>query len=161
MHGSISQSPAKGVVYVRITQHSSARVVIAALTAVTAACSPEPMLENTIAVTPTASVATDAFGSHIALVSVDIACVPDSYQFRVKCYDRSGEMVGAWGREGEGPGEFLGSTLVAVVRRPPDRRGFSTEAIDWYDIGDVQFGPPTPAAPSTGFPESPRTARPG
>ncbi len=100
-------------------QHSSARVVIVGLTAVTATCSPEPMPESTIALTPTASVSTDAFGSHVALISADVACAPDSYQFRVKCYGRGGEVVGAWGREGEGPGEFQD---LMQVRRWPNQR---------------------------------------
>ena len=35
-----------------------------------------------------------------------VACVIDSYETRVRCVDREGTVVGVFGREGEGPGEF-------------------------------------------------------
>ena len=34
------------------------------------------------------------------------ACVIDSYEVRVRCVDAEGSVVGVFGREGEGPGEF-------------------------------------------------------
>ncbi|WP_419938854.1 hypothetical protein [Candidatus Palauibacter sp.] len=34
------------------------------------------------------------------------ACVIDSYEVRVRCVDAEGSVVGIFGREGEGPGEF-------------------------------------------------------
>lgn len=34
------------------------------------------------------------------------ACVVDSYDYRVRCVDPDGSVVGVFGREGEGPGEF-------------------------------------------------------
>ena len=44
---------------------------------------------------------------HVALMSDETtACVIDSYEMRVQCVDRSGGVVGVFGREGEGPGEF-------------------------------------------------------
>ena len=44
---------------------------------------------------------------HVALMSDETtACVVDSYEMRVHCVDRSGDVVGVFGREGEGPGEF-------------------------------------------------------
>ena len=44
---------------------------------------------------------------HVALMSDETtACVVDSYEMRVHCVDRSGGVVGVFGREGEGPGEF-------------------------------------------------------
>ena len=60
---------------------SSSRLVIAGLAAVTAACSPEQLPEATVALTPVATVPSDAFSTHIALISDDVACVPDSYEF--------------------------------------------------------------------------------
>ena len=108
-----------GVVPVPIAPHSRAKVVIAALVAVTATCSPEQLPEATVALKPVAAVSSDAFGTHIALISDDVACVPDSYEFRVMCYDRGGEMLGVWGREGEGPGEFQD---IMQVWRWPHRR---------------------------------------
>ena len=35
------------------------------------------------------------------------ACVIDSYEVRVRCVDGEGSVVGVFGREGEGPGEFI------------------------------------------------------
>ena len=35
--------------------------------------------------------------------------------------------------------DILGSTLVALVERKPDRYGVAQRAIDWYDIGKVRF----------------------
>ena len=96
-----------------------ARLVIAALATVTAACSTEQLPETTVALTPAASVPSDAFTSHIAAISDDIACVPDTLEFRIMCYDRSGKVHGVWGREGEGPGEF--KNLMQVRRWPQQR----------------------------------------
>ena len=95
------------------------QVVIAALCTATATCSPEQLSEATVPLTPTASVPSDAFTSHIAAISDDIACVPDTLEFRVICYDRSGMVRGVWGREGEGPGEFKD---FMQVRRWPQQR---------------------------------------
>ena len=36
--------------------------------------------------------------------------------------------------------DILGSILVALVERKPDRHGIAQRAIDWYDTGDVGFG---------------------
>ncbi len=36
--------------------------------------------------------------------------------------------------------DILGSTLVVLVERAPDRIGIAQQAIDWYDIGSVEFG---------------------
>ncbi len=36
--------------------------------------------------------------------------------------------------------DILGSTLVALVERTPDRNGIAQRAIDWYDIGAVEAG---------------------
>ena len=35
--------------------------------------------------------------------------------------------------------DILGSTLVALVERKPDPDGIAAKAIDWYDIGDLEF----------------------
>lgn len=42
----------------------------------------------------------------IALVADTLACVVDSYESNVVCYDSQGAEVVVWGTEGEGPGEF-------------------------------------------------------
>lgn len=51
----------------------------------------------------------------IALLSDEVtACVAESFAYRVHCFDRSGEVVGVFGGEGEGPGEFdMTNVLVA------------------------------------------------
>ena len=36
--------------------------------------------------------------------------------------------------------DMLGSTLVVLVERTPDRIGIAQQAIDWYDIDSVEFG---------------------
>ena len=42
------------------------------------------------------------------------ACVAEDFEYRVHCFDRSGEVVGVFGGEGEGPGEFdMPNVLVA------------------------------------------------
>lgn len=108
-----------GIGPVSIASHPRTRVVTAALVVVTTACSREELPETTVALTPTASVQSDAFTTHIAAISDDLACVPDTREFRIMCYDRSGKVHGVWGREGEGPGEF--QDLMQVRRWPQQR----------------------------------------
>ena len=57
----------------------------------------------------------------IALADEQTACVLESFEFRVVCRGREGEELAAFGREGDGPGEFRGLRLVARVS--PDRLG--------------------------------------
>ena len=38
--------------------------------------------------------------------------------------------------------DILGSTLVALVERKPGRDGIAANAIDWYDIGNLEFPDP-------------------
>ena len=42
----------------------------------------------------------------IALVSEDVACTIESFEKRVVCGSRAGNVVGVFGKEGDGPGEF-------------------------------------------------------
>ncbi len=35
--------------------------------------------------------------------------------------------------------DILGSTLVALVERKPDRYGIAQRAVDWYDISQIEF----------------------
>ncbi len=51
----------------------------------------------------------------IALTDEGTACTADSFEFRVVCRGREGEEFVAFGREGDGPGEFRGLSLVARV----------------------------------------------
>ena len=67
----------------------------------------------------------------IALMSDEItACVIDSYEVRVRCVDRSGDVVGVFGREGEGPGEFDGLTSLV---------GGADNTVGTVDIGLGRF----------------------
>lgn len=53
----------------------------------------------------------------VALVDDRTACVIVSYEFQVRCVDRSTGTVGVFGNEGEGPGEFR---YPSEVFRGPD-----------------------------------------
>ena len=53
--------------------------------------------------------------TYIALADEEMACVIESFEYRVLCLDPGGATVGTFGREGEGPGEFL--TPAAIFRK--------------------------------------------
>lgn len=55
--------------------------------------------------------------NRIAVTPEGIACVIDSYEIRIHCVDRDDRVIGSFGREGDGPGEFLGPTSID---RAPD-----------------------------------------
>ena len=62
---------------------------------------------STLALEPVASVdAPLGFSNDIALVTNDITCLVDAYEFQIECRTRNGRIVGVFGRKGEGPGEF-------------------------------------------------------
>ena len=48
----------------------------------------------------------------IALVSEDVACVINSFDPRLYCVDSRRNVVGAFGREGEGPGELRNPAFI-------------------------------------------------
>ena len=48
----------------------------------------------------------------VAMVGADAACTLDTYDVKVVCVDRTGGVVANFGREGEGPGEFLRPTSL-------------------------------------------------
>lgn len=61
----------------------------------------------TLALEPVASVdAPLGFSNDIALVTNDITCLVDAYEFQIECRTRNGRIVGVFGKKGEGPGEF-------------------------------------------------------
>ena len=100
---------------------SPCAVLTAALCAVLAAtaCKNE-LADNAIsaplALLPVAtSPAPLSVSKRIALADEETACIIDSFEFRVVCGRREGEEVVAFGREGDGPGEFRGLSLVARV----------------------------------------------
>ena len=53
----------------------------------------------------------------VALVDTKTACVIESFEFRILCTNPKGVTVGAFGGEGEGPGEYLNP--VHVFRESP------------------------------------------
>ena len=83
------------------------------------ACQNEPThnaMPAPLALLPAAaSPAPLSVSKRIALADEDTACVIDSFEFRVVCGRREGEEVVKFGREGDGPGEFRGLSLVARV----------------------------------------------
>ena len=81
----------------------------------TTGCTADPADPSIVVLKPVAStVAPYSRIDDIALVSADIACVIDTYEFRVRCGDRAGDVLGVFGRKGEGPGEF--GSLPALER---------------------------------------------
>lgn len=100
------------------------------------ACRNEPAnnaIPSALALVPTAtSPAPLSVSKSIALADEDTACVIDSFDFRVFCERRDSEKVVAFGREGDGPGEFRGLSLVARVS--PGRVGVVDSRLDRLTI---------------------------
>lgn len=101
------------------TQCVTRKAAVAVFLAATAAgCFPEADEPGIVRLEPIASSeAPLSENTDVALVTESIACVVDSYKFQIRCGDRQGAVVGAFGREGAGPGEFRDP---AVVERGPD-----------------------------------------
>ena len=100
------------------------RSAVAAIVVV-AACAPEPSSEPFLDLVPVAASAVPGFGMVVALAGEDAACVSLRYRKRVHCVDRTGNVLGSFGREGDGPGEFNSVTYLA---RGPDG---SIGVFDW------------------------------
>jgi hypothetical protein len=79
------------------------------LLAATGGCaSDEAGVPGTTALLPFASSSAPITASvDIVIVSEVIACVINSYETHIHCVDRSSDSVTVFGREGEGPGEFV------------------------------------------------------
>ena len=92
-------------------------VTVSSLVAVAAGCSPEADEPGIVRLEPIASSeAPLSENTDVAVITETVACVVDSYNFQIQCGDRQGSVVGAFGREGAGPGEFR---EPAVVERGP------------------------------------------
>ena len=90
----------------------------ALILATSVSCAPEQAVESLVRLSPVASIpAPLSTSTEITLVDEDTACVINSYEVQVRCSDRAGLVVGAFGREGEGPGEFL---AMGALERGPD-----------------------------------------
>ena len=113
---------------------------VAAVAALAAtACQNEPAhiaIPEPLALFPAAaSPAPLSVSKSIALADDETACVVDSFEFRVVCGRREGEEVIAFGKEGDGPGEFRGLRLVARVS--PGRLGAVDGRINRLTIFDA------------------------
>jgi len=72
-------------------------------------------------------------GGSIALLSDEnTACVIDSYEVQVRCFNRSGDVVGVFGREGEGPGEF--GWLLRLVGGPNHTVGTVDQRLHRFSV---------------------------
>ena len=81
------------------------------------ACESTPVPAPVILMDPVATSEAPLTGiNSIALADEATACVIESYEERIHCLSRNGEVVGAFGRPGEGPGEFR--SLMEVVGGP-------------------------------------------
>ena len=113
---------------------------VAALAALAAtACRNEPAhiaIPEPLALFPAASSpAPLSVSKSIALADEETACAVDSFEFRVVCARREGEEVVAFGREGDGPGEFRRLSLVARVS--PGRLGVVDGTLNRLTIFDA------------------------
>ena len=101
-------------------------VSFASIVVLCIACESTPEAAPVTTMDPVASSGAPLTGiNSIALADETTACVIESYEDRIHCLGRSGEEVGAFGRPGEGPGEFR--SLAEVVGGPNGTIG----AIDW------------------------------
>ena len=70
-------------------------------------------METFVPLEPVAESTAPLSGSkRIAVTPDGVACVLDTYQVRIYCTDRNDVRVGYFGREGNGPGEFVGPTSI-------------------------------------------------
>ncbi len=95
------------------------RVVAAfAMAAAIVGCDFETVTTPTVPLLAVASApAPFSMNQSVALVDDDVVCVTNSFEVRVRCIDRAGNLVGRFGRKGEGPGEF---GLAPKLVRGPD-----------------------------------------
>ena len=69
----------------------------------------------------------------IALMSDETtACGIDSYEVRVRCIDRSGDVVGVFGHQGRGPGEF--QLVTHVVGGPENSVGVVDNRLGRFSV---------------------------
>lgn len=71
-------------------------------------------------------------GSIALLSDENTACVIDSYEEKVRCFNRSGDVVGVFGREGEGPGEF--GSVSRLVGGPDNKVGTVDNGLQRFSV---------------------------
>ena len=88
----------------------------------------------------------------VLLADGRVACVTESYDDRVHCVDLEGVVVGSFGREGQGPGEFgsaaslvRGDRRTVGVGRPVPAAGRRVSRLSpWKGASSHANAPPTP-----------------
>ena len=78
-------------------------------------------------------------GSIALLSDRNTACVIDSYEVQIRCVNRTGDVIGVFGREGEGPGEFGG--LSQLVGGPDNTLGAVDNRHSRYSVFEPIGGP--------------------
>ena len=107
-------------------KNSHPALLFASIVVLCTACESAPEAATVMRMDPVATSNAPLTGiNSIALADETNACVIESYEDRIHCLGRNGEEVGAFGRPGEGPGEFR--SLMEVVGGPNGTIG----AIDW------------------------------
>lgn len=90
------------------------------------ACHSAPDGPPTVALRPVASTPVPfSQRDDIILADSDVACITNSFEVRIRCFSRAGAVVGVFGREGEGPGEFSGPP--GLMRGPDGTVGAISE----------------------------------
>lgn len=98
-------------------RHGSVAAAMA-IVATAVACDSGTDTPRTVALVASAGVpAPFSVDSFVVLVDDQRVCVNNSFEMRVRCFDRDGVLVGRFGRKGEGPGEF---ELPPHLLRGPD-----------------------------------------
>ncbi|MYI46383.1 MAG: hypothetical protein F4123_08445 [Gemmatimonadetes bacterium] len=80
----------------------------------------------------TAEVPLSQSGSIALMSDENTACVIDSYEVRVRCVDRSGDVVGVFGREGEESGEF--GSVSRLVGGLDNKVGTVDNGLDRFSV---------------------------
>ncbi len=116
------------------------------LAAWSANCSSDE-LPRVRSIAPVASTPTElSRNPYVVLIADNTACVIVSYEHEIQCLDRSGNLIGVFGRQGEGPGEFRFPR--AVVRGPEQTVAvvdpFSSRVSIFKPKGELVTAVPTP-----------------
>ena len=107
-------------------KNSHPTLLFASIVVLCTACESAPEAATVMRMDPVATSNAPLTGiNSIALADESTACVIESYEDRIHCLGPNGQAVGAFGRPGEGPGEFR--SLMDVVGGPNGTIG----AIDW------------------------------
>lgn len=88
------------------------------LIGMSANCSSDESVPSRLLAPVASSSAELSRNTSVAVINDRTACVIVSYEHEVQCLDRSGHLIGAFGRMGEGPGEFR---FPHVVVRAPEQ----------------------------------------